>query len=98
MVGEPHCYAWLCRCCHWRQQTTKLTRTLIAKGQPPLAAAHGDKPNMGAKFISASGNEVFPYLTCTQTSFGGVYAATAPATTASSVRAPTIDGPHIVPN
>jgi len=43
-----------------------------------LAAAHGDKPRYGGKFFSA-GNEEIPFYDMHQTSFGGVYAAVAPA-------------------
>jgi peptide/nickel transport system substrate-binding protein len=51
---------------------------LVRAGAAALAAAHGDKPRYGGKFISA-GNEVIPLFDMHQTSFGGVYAATSPA-------------------
>jgi len=60
------------------QQATKSDADLVREGPAALAAAHGDKPRYGGKFISA-GNEVVPLFDMHQTSFGGVYAATAPA-------------------
>src|SRR6516162_2880828 len=60
------------------QPATKSDADLIREGPAALAAAHGDKPRYGGKFISA-GNEVIPLFDMHQTSFGGVYAATAPA-------------------
>ena len=47
-------------------------------GALALAAAHGEKPRYGGKFLSA-GNEEIPFYDLHQTSFGGVYAAVAPA-------------------
>src|SRR5215470_11113554 len=60
------------------QPATKSDADLVREGPAALAAAHGDKPRYGGKFISA-GNEVIPLFDMHQTSFGGVYAATAPA-------------------
>src|SRR5437879_8104000 len=48
------------------------------QGALALAAAHGEKPRYGGKFLSA-GNEEIPFYDMHQTSFGGVYAAVAPA-------------------
>src|SRR5262245_45072893 len=60
------------------QLATKSDADLIREGPAALAAAHGDKPRYGGKFIS-TGNEVIPLFDMHQTSFGGVYAATASA-------------------
>jgi ABC-type transport system substrate-binding protein len=60
------------------QQATKSDADLIREGPLALAAAHGDKPRYGGKFLSA-GNEKVPHYDMHQTSFGGIYAATAPA-------------------
>jgi len=51
---------------------------LVREGALALAAAHGEKPRYGGKFLSAS-NEVVPLYDMHQNSFGGVYTATAPA-------------------
>lgn len=51
---------------------------LIREGPAALAAAHGEKPRYGGKLISV-GVEAVPLYDMHQTSFGGVYAATAPA-------------------
>lgn len=51
---------------------------LRQQGPAALAAAHGETPRYGGKFISA-GVEATPLFDMHQTSFGGVYAATAPA-------------------
>src|SRR4029450_7838218 len=51
---------------------------LRLQGPAALAAAHGETPRYGGKFISA-GVEATPLFDMHQTSFGGVYAATAPA-------------------
>jgi len=61
------------------QQTTKPSDVeLFRAGPAALAAAHGEKPRYGGKFISV-GVEAVPLYDMHQTSFGGVYAATAPA-------------------
>ncbi len=61
------------------QQATKPSDAdLVRQGPAALAAAHDEKPKYGGKFIGA-GNEVIPLFDMHQTSFGGVYAATAPA-------------------
>lgn len=63
---------------------------LLVTAQPPsavelgrqgalaLAAAHGEKPRYGGKFLSV-GNEEIPFYDMHQTSLGGIYAAVAPA-------------------
>src|SRR2546427_5101782 len=68
------CLPWLVLA----QQAAKSDADLAQQGALALALAHGDKPRYGGKFISA-GNEVIPLFDMHQTSFGGVYAATAPA-------------------
>ena len=61
------------------QQTVKKSDVeLIRAGPAALAAAHGEKPRYGGKLLSA-GVEAVPLYDMHQTSFGGVYAATAPA-------------------
>ena len=51
---------------------------LVRQGALALAAAHGEEPRYGGKFISV-GNEEIPFYDMHQTSFGGVYGVTAPA-------------------
>ena len=51
---------------------------LVRQGALALAAAHGEEPRYGGKFVSV-GNEEIPFYDMHQTSFGGVYGATAPA-------------------
>src|SRR5712691_6366691 len=68
----------MCLAAAAQQAAQKSDADLIREGPAALAAAHGDKPRYGGKFISA-GNEVIPLFDMHQTSFGGVYAATAPA-------------------
>src|SRR5438093_8496370 len=60
------------------QQASQADAALAREGALALAAAHGDKPRYGGKFFSA-GNEEVPVDGMHQTSFGGVYAAVAPA-------------------
>ena len=48
------------------------------QGALALAAAHGEKPRYGGKFLSV-GNEEIPFYDMHQTSLGGIYAAVAPA-------------------
>ncbi len=60
------------------QQASKSDAELAREGAVALATAHGDKPRYGGKFLSA-GNEEIPFYDMHQTSFGGVYAAIAPA-------------------
>lgn len=60
------------------QQATKSDAELVQQGALALAAAHGEKPRSGGTFLSV-GNEEIPFYDMHQTSFGGVYAATAPA-------------------
>ncbi len=60
------------------QQVTPSDLEGARQGALPLAAAHGEKPRYGGKFLSA-GNEEVPFYDLHQTSLGGVYAAVAPA-------------------
>ncbi len=60
------------------QQAPKSDLEVAKKGALALAAAHGEKPRYGGKFLSAN-NEEIPFYDLHQTSFGGVYAAVAPA-------------------
>jgi len=60
------------------QQASKSDAELAREGAVALATAHGDTPRYGGKFLSA-GNEEIPFYDMHQTSFGGVYAAVAPA-------------------
>lgn len=60
------------------QQPATSDLDLARQGPLALAAAHGEKPRYGGKFLSV-GNEEIPTFDMHQTSFGGVYAATAPA-------------------
>jgi peptide/nickel transport system substrate-binding protein len=60
------------------QQAAKSDLDVARQGPQALAAAHGETPRYGGKFLSV-GNEEIPLLDMHQTSFGGVYAATAPA-------------------
>jgi peptide/nickel transport system substrate-binding protein len=85
-------YAWWCRLAWWltmllmvclprtidAQQPAQSDADLARQGAVALAAAHGEKPRYGGKFLSV-GNEEIPFYDMHQTSFGGVYAATAPA-------------------
>ena len=58
------------------QQAATSDADLIRQGPLALAAAHGEQPRRGGKFLSA-GNEKLPHFDMHQTSFGGIYAATA---------------------
>jgi peptide/nickel transport system substrate-binding protein len=60
------------------QQATKSDASLAREGALALAAAHGEKPRYGGKFLSV-GNEKIPTYDMHQTSLGGVFSATAPA-------------------
>ena len=60
------------------QQAPTSDIAVARQGALALAAAHGEKPRYGGKFLSA-GNEEIPFYDLHQTSFGGVYAAVAPA-------------------
>ncbi len=85
-------YVWWCRLAWWlpmllmvclprmveAQQPAQSDTDLARQGASALAAAHGEKPRYGGKFLSV-GNEEIPLYDMHQTSFGGVYAATAPA-------------------
>src|SRR5438046_8833529 len=76
------CWALLLMVCFPRlagtQQSATSDADLARQGALALAAAHGEKPRYGGKFLSV-GNEEIPLYDMHQTSFGGVYAATAPA-------------------
>src|SRR2546428_1000333 len=85
-------YVWWCRLAWWlpmllmvcfprmlaAHQPAQSDPDLARQGALALAAAHGEKPRYGGKFLSV-GNEETPLYDMHQTSFGGVYAATAPA-------------------
>ena len=60
------------------QQAPTSDIEVARQGALALAAAHGEQPRYGGKFLSA-GNEEIPFYDLHQTSFGGVYAAVAPA-------------------
>ena len=60
------------------QQAAKSDLEAARQGALALAAAHGEKPRYGGKFLSAN-NEEIPFYDLHQTSFGGVYAIVAPA-------------------
>jgi len=60
-----------------QQAGKKSDAELTREGALALMAAHGEKPRYGGKFLSV-GNEEIPTYDMHQTSFGGVYAATAP--------------------
>ena len=60
------------------QQAARSEADLAREGPIALAAAHGEKPRYGGKFLSV-GNEEVPFYDMHQTSLGGIYAAVAPA-------------------
>ena len=60
------------------QQAVRSAIDLAREGPLALAAAHGEKPRYGGKFLSV-GNEEVPFYDMHQTSLGGIYAAVAPA-------------------
>jgi peptide/nickel transport system substrate-binding protein len=60
------------------QPTTRSDADLAREGPLTLAAAHGERPRYGGKFLSV-GNEEVPFYDMHQTSLGGIYAAVAPA-------------------
>jgi peptide/nickel transport system substrate-binding protein len=60
------------------QQAARSDADLAREGPVALAAAHGEKPRYGGKFLSV-GNEEVPFYDMHQTSLGGIYAAVAPA-------------------
>src|SRR5882724_185770 len=60
-----------------QQAAKKSDADLAREGAIALAAAHGEKPRYGGKFLSA-GNEEIPFYDLHQTSLGGIYAAVAP--------------------
>src|SRR5262244_359094 len=68
----------MCLAAAAQQAAKKSDAELVREGAIPLAAAHGEKPRYGGKFLSA-GNEEIPFYDPHQTSLGGIYAATAPA-------------------
>ena len=54
------------------QQAPTSDIAVARQGALALAAAHGETPRYGGKFLSA-GNEEIPFYDLHQTSFGGVY-------------------------
>ena len=60
------------------QPAARSDADLAREGPLALAAAHGEKPRYGGKFLSV-GNEEVPFYDMHQTSLGGIYAAVAPA-------------------
>jgi len=60
-----------------QQAAKKSDAELAREGALALAAAHGEKPRYGGKFLSV-GNEEIPFYDLHQTSLGGIYAAVAP--------------------
>jgi len=60
------------------QPAARSDADLARDGPLALAAAHGEKPRYGGKFLSV-GNEEVPFYDMHQTSLGGIYAAVAPA-------------------
>src|ERR1700741_817250 len=61
-----------------QQAAKKSDADLVREGALALAAAHGEKPRYGGKFLSVN-NEEGPFYDLHQTSLGGIYAAVAPA-------------------
>src|SRR5919198_1211189 len=68
----------MCLAAAAQQAAKKSDAELVREGALALAAAHGEKPRYGGKFLSA-GNEEIPFYDMHQTSLGGIYAAVAPA-------------------
>jgi len=68
----------MCQAAAAQQAVKKTDADLAREGALALAAAHGEKPRYGGKFLSA-GNEEIPFYDLHQTSLGGIYAAVAPA-------------------
>ncbi len=68
----------MCLAAAAQQGAKKSDADLAREGALALAAAHGEKPRYGGKFLSA-GNEEIPFYDMHQTSLGGIYAAVAPA-------------------
>jgi len=68
----------MCLAAAAQQGAKKSDAELAREGALALAAAHGEKPRYGGKFLSA-GNEEVPFYDLHQTSLGGIYAAVAPA-------------------
>src|SRR5215813_5903063 len=68
----------MCQAATAQQGAKKSDAELAREGALALAAAHGEKPRYGGKFLSA-GNEEVPFYDLHQTSLGGVYASVAPA-------------------
>src|SRR5262252_11182047 len=60
------------------QQASQADAALARAGALVLAAAHGDKPRYGGKFVSAGNEEILAY-DMHQTSLGGIFAAVSPA-------------------
>jgi len=68
----------MCLAAAAQQAVKKSDAELAREGALAFAAAHGEKPRYGGKFLSA-GNEEIPFYDLHQTSLGGIYAAVAPA-------------------
>ncbi len=68
----------MCLAAAAQQAAKKSDADLAREGALALAAAHGEKPRYGGKFLSA-GNEEVPFYDLHQTSLCGIYAAVAPA-------------------
>ena len=68
----------MCLAAAAQQAVKKSDAELVREGALALAAAHGEKPRYGGKFLSA-GNEEIPFYDLHQTSLGGIFAAVSPA-------------------
>ena len=68
----------MCLAAAAQQAVQKSDADLVREGALALAAAHGEKPRYGGKFLSV-GNEEIPFYDLHQTSLGGIYASVAPA-------------------
>src|SRR5215471_11162199 len=68
----------MCLAAAAQQAVKKSDADLVREGALALAAAHGEKPRYGGKFLSA-GNEEIPFYDPHQTSLGGGCAVTTPA-------------------
>src|SRR6266446_249415 len=67
----------MCLAAAAQQAAQKSDAEFAREGAIALAAAHGEKPRYGGKFLSA-GNEDIPFYDLHQTSLGGIYSAMAP--------------------
>src|SRR5947208_15752812 len=68
----------MCLAAAAQQAAKKSDAELAREGALAFAAAHGEKPRYGGKFLSA-GNEEIPFYDLHQTSLVGFYAPPAPA-------------------